>query len=89
MGAEAVIEPHYTTQELADLLSVNPETIRRAAASGELSSVRVGRVRRYALSAVEAWLSAALKGKQREHPQARQALLPSTRGSVRANGADA
>jgi excisionase family DNA binding protein len=56
LGA-GVIEPHYTTQELADLLSVNPATIRRAAASGELRSVRVGRVRRYALSAVETWLS--------------------------------
>ena len=58
-----VIEPHYTTQQLADLLSVNPETIRRAAASGELRSVRVGRVRRYPLSAVEAWLSSCPEGR--------------------------
>ena len=59
----AVIEPHYTTQELAELLAVNPETIRRAAASGELRSVRVGRVRRYPLSAVEAWLSSRAEGR--------------------------
>jgi excisionase family DNA binding protein len=58
-----VIEAHYTTQELAELLAVNPETVRRAAASGELRSVRVGRVRRYALSAVEAWLSSHANGR--------------------------
>jgi excisionase family DNA binding protein len=57
------VERHYTTSELAELLSVNPETVRRAAASGELRSVRVGRVRRYALSAVEAWLSGHTEGR--------------------------
>lgn len=51
-----VIERHYTTAELADLLAVNPETIRRAAAAGALRSIRVGRDRRYPESAVEAWL---------------------------------
>ncbi len=57
-----MIEPHYSTQELAELLAVNPETVRRAAASGELRSVRVGRVRRYSQSAVEAWLSRNAEG---------------------------
>jgi excisionase family DNA binding protein len=51
-----VIEPHYKGQQLADLLSVNPETIRRAAASGALQSVRVGNERRYPESAVKLWL---------------------------------
>ena len=50
------IEKHCTGRELADLLSVNPETIRRAAARGELRSVRVGRERRYPESAVKEWL---------------------------------
>lgn len=58
-----MIERHYTTQELAGLLSVNPETIRRAAASGVLRSVRVGRVRRYPNSAVNEWLSAKTEGR--------------------------
>lgn len=58
-----MIERHYTTQELAELLSVNPETIRRAAASGALRSVRVGRVRRYPHSAVIEWLSAETEGR--------------------------
>jgi len=58
-----MIELHYSTQELAQRLSVNPETIRRAAASGELRSVRVGRVRRYSESAVAEWLAGASQGR--------------------------
>ena len=53
------IEVHYTGKEFANLLSVNPETIRRAAASGQLRSVRVGRDRRYPESAVTEWLALA------------------------------
>ncbi len=50
------IEQHYTTRELAELLSVHPETVRREAARGRLRSVRIGAERRYAQSAVEEWL---------------------------------
>ncbi len=56
MTKQAGIERHYTTRELAELLSVHPETIRREAARGRLRSVRVGAERRYPQSAVEAWL---------------------------------
>ena len=51
------IERHYTTRELAELLSVHQETIRREAARGRLRSVRVGSDRRYSESAVRAWLN--------------------------------
>ena len=51
------IEPHYTGSELAKLLRAHPETIRRAAARGDLGSVRVGPGRRYPESAVKAWLA--------------------------------
>jgi excisionase family DNA binding protein len=51
-----VIERHYTTAALAEHLAVHPETIRRAAARGELRSFRIGRDRRYSESAVEEWL---------------------------------
>lgn len=51
-----MIEQHYKTVDLAERLSVHPETIRRAAASGRLCSVRVGRDRLYEESAVKAWL---------------------------------
>ena len=54
---DAGIEKHYTTRELSDRLSVHPETIRRAAARGDLRSVRVGSERRYPESAVREYLS--------------------------------
>lgn len=52
-----MIERHYTTAELAELLSVHPETIRRAARRGELGSIRLGLDRRYPQPAVQKWLS--------------------------------
>ena len=57
-----MIERHYTTSELAELLSVHPETIRRAARRGELRSIRVGIDRRYPLSAIKSWLASLDKG---------------------------
>lgn len=58
-----MIERHYTTAELAKLLSVHPETIRREAASGRLRSARVGRDRRYPESAVKEWLDSRSDGR--------------------------
>lgn len=51
-----MIERHYTTAELADRLSVHPETIRRAARRGDLRSEWIGGERRYPESAVREWL---------------------------------
>lgn len=62
-----MIERHYTTKELAALLAANPETVRRAAARGELQSVRVGSERRYPESAVRDYLTRTEDG----HPQSR------------------
>ena len=56
MSKAKPLEQHYTTRELAELLSIHPETVRREAARGRLRSVRVGAERRYPHSAVEAWL---------------------------------
>jgi excisionase family DNA binding protein len=53
-----VIERHYKTRELAELLGLHPETIRRAAQRGELESVRIGLDRIYSESAVQRWLDA-------------------------------
>jgi excisionase family DNA binding protein len=55
--SEFRVERYYTTAQLAELLSVHPETIRRAAARGELRFVRVGRDYRFSESAVLEWLS--------------------------------
>ena len=60
-----MIERHYSGKGLARLLSVNPETIRRAAMSGRLGSVRAGRKRLYPESAVKEWLASA-EGKRAE-----------------------
>lgn len=51
-----MIERHYKTRELAELLGLHPETIRRAAQRGQLESVRIGLDRIYAESAVQSWL---------------------------------
>ena len=56
-----MVERHYRTSELAELIAVHPETIRRAAAAGQLRSIRVGRDRRYPESAVREWLAALAK----------------------------
>lgn len=53
-----MIERHYKTRELAELLGLHPETIRRAAQRGQLDSVRIGLDRIYAESAVQSWLAA-------------------------------
>jgi excisionase family DNA binding protein len=53
-----VIERHYKTRELAELLGLHPETIRRAAQRGQLQSIRIGLDRIYAESAVQGWLEA-------------------------------
>lgn len=52
-----MIERHYSPKELAELLSCSTETLRRAAARGDLRSVRVGADRRYPEGAVREWLA--------------------------------
>lgn len=50
------IEQHYSPKTLAEILDCSTETLRRAAAAGQLRSVRVGADRRYPESAVNEWL---------------------------------
>jgi excisionase family DNA binding protein len=51
-----VIERHYKTAEVASLLSVNPETVRRLAARGKLRFVRMGAELRFPESAIREYL---------------------------------
>jgi excisionase family DNA binding protein len=51
-----VIEPHYKTAEVAKLLAVNPETVRRMAARGKLRFVRVEAELRFPESAIREYL---------------------------------
>ncbi|HEY7252167.1 MAG TPA: helix-turn-helix domain-containing protein [Methylomirabilota bacterium] len=46
------IERHYTGAELAELLGLDYETVLHKAQTGEIGSVRVGRLRRFPESAV-------------------------------------
>ena len=80
---EDVIERHYKTRELAELLGLHPETIRRAAQRGQLESIRIGLDRIYAESAIQCWLeanrdraasrAARLNGDTRPPPHRREA----------------
>jgi excisionase family DNA binding protein len=51
-----ILEKHYKTREVADLLSVHEETVLRLAQCGSLRSVRVGSERRYPESAIVTFL---------------------------------
>jgi excisionase family DNA binding protein len=52
----SMMERMYTTRQVAEAWSVNPETVRRLAARGLLRSVRVGSERRYPESALQEYL---------------------------------
>jgi excisionase family DNA binding protein len=50
------LEKQYTGHQVAELLEVDYETVLHLAQTGELSSVRIGRLRRFPESAVRAYL---------------------------------
>jgi excisionase family DNA binding protein len=50
------LEKHYTGHELADMLGLDYETVLHLAQTGEIASVRIGRLRRFPESAVNAYL---------------------------------
>jgi excisionase family DNA binding protein len=55
-ASAAPLERYYTTREVAEVARVCEATVLRAAARGELRSIRIGHRRRYAESAVLEWL---------------------------------
>jgi excisionase family DNA binding protein len=50
------LERHWTTKQVADLLTIDEETVRRAARRGDLPSIRIGNDRRYPESGLVAWI---------------------------------
>lgn len=56
MAKDLEVEQHYTTAEVGRLLAVNPETVRRLAARGELRFVRVGAELRIPESGIREYL---------------------------------
>jgi excisionase family DNA binding protein len=56
------MEQLYTTKQVAEAWSVNPETIRRLASRGVLRSVRIGSERRYPESALREYLDGRERG---------------------------
>lgn len=52
-----MIAQHLKTTELAARLSLNPETLRRAAQRGELRPIRIGRDLLWPEDEVAAWLA--------------------------------
>lgn len=56
-AAPAVITPLLTDRDVARVLAVKPDTVRRWAAQGELPSVRLGRLLRFRGEDIAAWVS--------------------------------
>lgn len=54
-----MIERHYKTRELAEILSCHEETILRLAQRGEIDSIYLGGERRYPESAIRQFLDRA------------------------------
>jgi excisionase family DNA binding protein len=50
------LEKHYDGHEVAEFLGVDYETVLTLAQRGDIESVRVGRLRRFPESAVQAYL---------------------------------
>ncbi|MHB8641642.1 MAG: helix-turn-helix domain-containing protein [Gaiellaceae bacterium] len=84
----APLERYYSTDDVANIVGICAETVRRAAARGELRSIRVGHRRRYAESAVREWLdSLASPSNERSSRASRSAEhAPTLFGSLRSRG---
>lgn len=56
-----LLKEFYSTQELADLLEVNPRTLLRLEQRGELKAHHIGRNKRYRKVDIEAYLKKVRK----------------------------
>lgn len=51
-----MMEHHYTVDQVAERVALNPETVRREVSKGRLRCIRFGRHMRFSESAVKEWL---------------------------------
>ena len=69
-----------TDQEVATFLAVQPDTVRRRAARGDLPSIRLGRLLRFRQEDVEAWVAG------HRAPTSFERSLRRRPGSIRSDG---
>lgn len=55
--ADVRLSPLLTDRQVAELLAVKPDTVRRWAAAGDLPCVRLGRLLRFRQSDVAVWVA--------------------------------
>jgi excisionase family DNA binding protein len=60
-GDRASVRPLLRDAEVAGILSVQPDTVRRWAARGELPCVRLGRLLRFRPADIDAWIGARVR----------------------------
>jgi excisionase family DNA binding protein len=54
---EQVFEPLLNSREVAKLLGVHPATLQRMARAGQLPCVKVGKLWRFSVSQLDAWVA--------------------------------
>ncbi len=55
------IEAPLTSEEASQVLKIHPKVLERMAKRGEIPALKVGKVRRYRVSALDAWINSRLQ----------------------------
>jgi excisionase family DNA binding protein len=71
-GDRSGVRPLLTDVEVAGILAVQSDTVRRWAASGELPCVRLGRLLRFRAANVDAWINTKVTPSAARSPHRRR-----------------
>jgi excisionase family DNA binding protein len=55
-GATVALEPVVDSEEAARFLNINPKTLQKMARSGEVPGYRIGKLWKFRISDLDAWL---------------------------------